>query len=270
MIIHCFAEYFHAAISIGDSIFSPWAVEDNQLEQARQLGYRFTCDSRTDRLVECLRYIDLASLLTTTGERDWNNNREPFWFRPVVDRNVSGSALLTDFPLKLYNAGNVHRVPYLLIASGQEGSLEYYLQSERIKSFSTVNSKIGFLIRPYLKTYTNEDVLAAAFKSKYFNRTGRAVYRTSGTNTGNGNLLSGGGGPGSLGYQNQFNQGQYGGAIGAAGSGLYNTLGVDGYTDQEVNQIFVNVSFLGRELPMQTDSLCSQPDAWRFPSFGPG
>ncbi|KPM02413.1 esterase-like protein 1, partial [Sarcoptes scabiei] len=103
-IINEFLEYFTNAISISGSIFSPWAINDNPLAQARDFSYRFTCGYRQDQIVDCLRYQELSQLMSVSAERDWDKNRQPFWFRPVIDLNVTGSALLKDFPLNLYKS----------------------------------------------------------------------------------------------------------------------------------------------------------------------
>ena len=85
--------------------------------------------------------------MAVNNERDWEQNRQPFWFRPVVDRNVSSSALLRDFPLNLYKNGQFNKKPYLVIVTGREGSLEYYLQSGRMPQGSTANleQQISFI-----------------------------------------------------------------------------------------------------------------------------
>ncbi|XP_017489959.1 PREDICTED: venom carboxylesterase-6-like [Rhagoletis zephyria] len=233
------AKYFRSAVSISGTVFSPWAFEDVPVQQARDFGYRFGCPYQTDKLVECLRYADANSLIQTTLDSvDVNSNRNPFWFRAVVDKNVTTSALLADFPQQLYQAGKNNRVPYLVAGTSNEGSLEFYLQSERVKSFQELDAKIAFLIRPYLKHYTNEDAIAAAFSFKYFNRTHRA-YSASGT----GNLFSGASNPYSqqsaISQNNAYNTfghlNQYGGSN--TGSGVqYGT--VSGYNELQSNQIF--------------------------------
>ncbi|KAF7495398.1 Esterase-6 [Sarcoptes scabiei] len=168
-------QYFTNAISISGSIFSPWAINDNPLAQARDFSYRFTCGYRQDQIVDCLRYQELSQLMSVSAERDWDKNRQPFWFRPVIDLNVTGSALLKDFPLNLYKSGQFNRKQYLLIITSQEGSLEYYLKSSRIAYTNSLQRKISYLIRPYLKYYTNEQIMASAFEYKYFNRTQRSL-----------------------------------------------------------------------------------------------
>ena len=236
-------EYFRAAISISGTVFSPWAFEDVPVQQARDFGYRFGCPYQTDKLVECLRYVEANSLIQSVLDSvDVNTNRQPFWFRAVVDKNVTTSALLSDFPLQLYQSGKNARVPYLVAGTSGEGTLDFYLQSERVKGFQELDQKIAYLIRPYLKHYTNEDVIAAAFSFKYFNQTHRS-FSASGT----GNVFSGQsnpyGGPAPVGQNNPYNafsnQNQYVGSN--TGNGIhYGT--VPGYSELQANQLFSQVT----------------------------
>lgn len=227
-------KFFASAISVSGSVFSPWAIEDNPVNQARDFGYKFFCDGRTDRLVECLRYQDLGALISTSSEKDWGKNNEPFWFKPVVDRNVTGSALLRDFPANLYKAGQYARVPYVLISMTQDGSLEYYLNRDRVKQYSILEQKIGFLINPFLKAYTSKDIMASAFSYRYFNRTQRANYNP----TGNLNNIA-------TSLSNNYNQAGNAGFRPNNPSFLNNptySSSISGYTEQEADKIFTDVS----------------------------
>lgn len=230
----CYLGYFHSAISISGTVFSPWAIEDNPLYQAREYSTHFSCDWRADRLVECLRYQDLGALIAASNERDWENNRQRYWFKPVVDRNVTASALLRDFPLKLYSSGAFNRKPYLLIGTSYEGSSEYYLQAQRVKQYQDLDLKIGFLIRPYLKDYTSEEIMASAFEYAYFNRTVQ--------NTLLGPLASGVGSH--VAVNSQFSlSGQYNSlsqsGYNAHGTGTFNNI--DGYSQYELDKVFCEV-----------------------------
>lgn len=224
-------------------MFSPWAFEDVPVQQARDFGYRFGCPFATDKLVDCLRYVDANSLIKTVQDAiDLNTNRNPFYFRAVVDKNVTTSALLTDFPLILYQQGKNNRVPYLVAGTSQEGSLEFYLKSDRVKNFQELNQKIAYLIRPYLKHYTNEDIIASALAYKYFNRTTRS-YSASGSGT----LFSAVANP--LSSQAAINQNfnnQYNylnpNSVGSGNGITYGT--VQGYSELESNRIFSQVFIL--------------------------
>src|SRR5256885_181386 len=88
-LLFLFADYFANAISIGGTVFTPWAFESEPRQQAINIASFFGCDSRTHKLVECLRWQDLGALLGKSRDRDWRKNYRPYWFRPVVDRNVS-------------------------------------------------------------------------------------------------------------------------------------------------------------------------------------
>ncbi|KAH7637583.1 lipase-like protein [Dermatophagoides farinae] len=221
--------YFTNAISISGTVFSPWAINDNPLAQARDFAYRFSCGYREDQIVECLRYQDLGQLMSVNGERDWEQNRQPFWFRPVVDRNVSGSALLRDFPLNLYQNGQFNKKQYLVIATGREGTLEYYLQAGRMpKGTPDLERQIAFLIRPYLKYYTNELIMASAFEYRYFNRTHRSLTIPQNALNNNPSLIQN-----QYTLNNQINTGGY-----SPYSITGNANGNIGYTQLELDQLF--------------------------------
>ena len=89
--------YFSSAVSVGGSVFAPWAFKDNPAKQARDFGSFFGCDIKTDHLVECLRKVDVDALLAKSRERD-DRNTQPYRFRPVIDRNTS-AAIIKDYPL---------------------------------------------------------------------------------------------------------------------------------------------------------------------------
>ena len=174
--------------------------------------------------------------MAVNNERDWEQNRQPFWFRPVVDRNVSSSALLRDFPLNLYKNGQFNKKPYLVIVTGREGSLEYYLQSGRMPQGSTANlqQQISFLIRPSLRYYTNELIMADAFEYRYFNRTQRTLTIPQNVLNNNPSLI-----------QNQYtlnNQINTGGYNPFSVQSSVNTNNV-GYTQRELDQLFSEVIF---------------------------
>lgn len=231
-------------------MFSPWAFEDVPVQQARDFGYRFGCPYATDKLVECLRYVDANSLIKTVQDAiDLNTNRNPFYFRAVVDKNVTTSALLTDFPLALYQQGKNNRVPYMVAGTAQEGTLEFYLKSERVKGFQDLDQKIAYLIRPYLKHYTNEDVIASAMAYRYFNRTTRSY-----SATGTGSLFSSGTNSLSaqaIGQNSVYNQFNYlnPNSVGSGNGITYGT--VQGYSELESNRIFSQVPSLASSIIMQ-------------------
>jgi hypothetical protein len=78
--------YFDAAISIGGSAFTPWAFEHNPKQQSIDFGNFFKCDSRRESVADCLRDISSVMLIAKSRDRDWDNNRQKYWFRPVIDR----------------------------------------------------------------------------------------------------------------------------------------------------------------------------------------
>jgi hypothetical protein len=117
-----------------------------------------------------LRNQDVNALLGKSRDRDYDRNTQPYWFRPVVDRNQSASAILKDYPLALYQSGRYKQCPYIVGFTKDEGSLEYYLQYDRVQNRRTVEEKIAFLIRPFLKDWADEDIIASAMKYQYFSR----------------------------------------------------------------------------------------------------
>lgn len=97
-----------------------------------------------------------------------------YWFRPVVDLNITHSkAVLKDFPRKLYERGEVARVPYLCGLTQNEGSLVYYLKYPELVqavTASRMREAIERMIRPFLRRYTNSKVVAASIDYYYIQR----------------------------------------------------------------------------------------------------
>ncbi|XP_054166563.1 venom carboxylesterase-6-like [Oppia nitens] len=162
--------FFQSAVSIGGTVFTPWAFKDNPKDQAMNFGSFFGCDIRTDKLLDCLRNQDWSALMGKSRDRDMDRNYEPYWFRPVVDRNVSSSAILKDWPLNLYQNSLFKPCPYVLGFTKDEGTLEFYLQKARVDNRQTNEEKIAFLIRPFLKEWASEDIIASAIYYQYFAR----------------------------------------------------------------------------------------------------
>ncbi len=51
-----------------------------------------------------------------------------------------------------------------------EGSLEYYLQRDRVSNRHSIDEKISFLIRPFLREEASEEIIASAIKYSYFSQ----------------------------------------------------------------------------------------------------
>lgn len=104
-----------------------------------------------------------------------------YWFRPVVDLNITHSkAILKDFPRKLYERGEVARVPYLCGLTQNEGSLDYYLKYpdlEQAVTASHMRDAIERMIRPFLRRYTNSKVVAASIDYYYIQRVNHSSSR---------------------------------------------------------------------------------------------
>ena len=166
---HTIIAFFSAAVSVGGSVFAPWAFKDNPVDQARDFGRFFGCDMMTDRLAECLRNLDVGSLMAKSRERDIDRNTQPYWFRPVIDRNTS-AAIIKDYPLALYQSGRYKQCPYIVGFTKDEGSLEFYLQYDKLANKRSIEEKIAFLIRPFLMDRVDEDLIASAIKYQYFSR----------------------------------------------------------------------------------------------------
>jgi hypothetical protein len=60
-----------------------------------------------------------------------------------------------------------HKKAYIVGFTKNEGSLEYYLQLDRVSN-RTTEEKIAFLIRSFLKDYAFENIIASAIKHQYF------------------------------------------------------------------------------------------------------
>jgi hypothetical protein len=144
---------------------------------ARQVASVFKCKLSSKDMSRCLREKNLGELMSAS-----NTNR--IWFRPTIDFNVS-RPLLSDFPHKIYETRDVNPVPFLAGLMRHEGSLDYYLRYKDIDTYippsnyhnpgayaSEANTRkaIGQLIRPFLKKYANENVLASSIHYYYFRR----------------------------------------------------------------------------------------------------
>jgi len=109
-------------------------------------------------------------LIAKSRDRDWDNNRQKYWFRPVIDSDISSSAILKDYPLNLYKNGRFKQCPYILGFTKNEGSLQYYLQRDRVSNRHSIDEKISFLIRPFLREEASEEIIASAIKYLYFSQ----------------------------------------------------------------------------------------------------
>ncbi|CAG2118425.1 unnamed protein product, partial [Medioppia subpectinata] len=130
----------------------------------------FGCDQRSDKMLDCLRGQDRNALMGKSRDRDLERNVQPYWFRPVVDRNLTSSGVLKDWPESLYRNGQFKKCSYMIGFTRNEGSLEYYLQKERADNRRTNEEKIAFLIRPFLKEWASEDVIATVINYQYFGK----------------------------------------------------------------------------------------------------
>ena len=234
-IVSWYLAYFSAAISIGGTVFTPWAFKDNPKDQAINFGSFFSCDLRTDKMLDCLRSQDVGVLMAKSRDRDYDRNTQPYWFRPVIDRNQSNVAVLKDYPIALYQSGRYKQCPYIVGFTKDEGSLEFYLQYDRVQSRKSVEEKIAYLIRPFVKDWSDEDIIASAIKYQYFSRNSsrnvmNSQYGNAPTNPRlNAGLLNNG--------RNVINPYQNPGLN-------YDPNTQNGYVEQEQNRVLVEVSNL--------------------------
>ena len=118
--------------------------------------------------MDCLRGQDVNALMAKSRDRDYDRNTQPFWFRPVIDKNQSTVAILKDNPIALYKSGQFKKYVYIVGFTKDKGSLEYYLQYNRLKNKTTIEEKIAFLIRHFIKKCSNEEIIALFLKIQYF------------------------------------------------------------------------------------------------------
>lgn len=148
-------------------MFTPWAFQEDPYYQAWTFARLFQCSTGSRSILRCLKERGASELTTAAGAGG-------YWFRPVVDLNITHSkALLKDFPVKLYERGEVARVPYLCGLTRNEGSLDYYLKySELAQSVaaSQMRDAIERMIRPFLRRYTNSKVISASIDYYYIQR----------------------------------------------------------------------------------------------------
>lgn len=161
-------------------MFTPWAFQEDPYYQAWTYGRLFHCSTGSRNILRCLKERNANELTTAAGV----NN---YWFRPVVDLNITHSkALLRDFPHKLYQRGEVARVPYLCGLTRNEGSLEYYLRYPEVEPFVTTSQMreaIEQMIQPFLRRYTNSKVVSASIDYYYIQRVNHSSSGTFGRQT---------------------------------------------------------------------------------------
>lgn len=117
-----------------------------------------------------MRGRDWRELMNLNGEWHEDSNERFFWFRPVIDRNITSMArLIPDHPEFLMPAIGTTGSSGMAIMAGAmqwEGSLDYYYLYERLKN-QDPESQIRYLIHPHLREYANDEILAATIKYQY-------------------------------------------------------------------------------------------------------
>jgi carboxylesterase type B len=158
---------FNRSISASGSVFTPWAFQEDPYYQAWTYARLFQCNTGSRNILRCLKERGAGELIGAAAASD-------YWFRPVVDLNITHSkALLKDFPRKLYERGEVARVPYLCGLTRNEGSLEYYVKYPELAQYvssSQMREAIERMIRPFLRRYTNSKVISASIDYYYIQR----------------------------------------------------------------------------------------------------
>lgn len=154
---------FNKTIISGGSVFTPWAFQEDPAYQAKRFGWKFNCKGWSRDIVRCLRDRGATELIREAKEY------EGFWFRPVVDKNVT-YGLLTDFPEKLYENRMVSRVPLLAGVNANEGSLDYFYRYTREWASLPYKRVIEEMMRPYMKRYAKVELIASSIEYHYFTR----------------------------------------------------------------------------------------------------
>ena len=161
------AGLFNRSISASGSVFTPWAFQEDPYYQAWTFSRLFQCSSGSHNILRCLKGRGAGELTAAAAAND-------YWFRPVVDLNITHSkALLRDFPRRLYERGDVARVPYLCGLALNEGSLDYYAKYGEVAqavAASQMRDAVERMIRPFLPRYANSKVISASIDYYYIQR----------------------------------------------------------------------------------------------------
>ena len=158
-------------------MFTPWAFQEDPYYQAWTFARLFQCSGGSRNILRCLKERGAGELTAAAAAGD-------YWFRPVVDLNITHTkALLKDFPRRLYERGEVARVPYLCGLTRNEGSLDYYLKYPELAqsvAASQMRDAIERMIRPFLRRYTNSKVISASIDYYYIQRVNHSSSRAFG------------------------------------------------------------------------------------------
>lgn len=154
---------FNKTIISGGSVFTPWAFQEDPFYQARRFGWKFSCKGWSRDIVRCLRDRSVSELVRESKEY------EGFWFRPVIDKNVS-YGLLTDYPERLYQNQMVARVPLQAGVNTNEGSLDFFYRYAREWDLLSHKQVIEEMMRPYMKRYAKVELIASSIEYHYFSR----------------------------------------------------------------------------------------------------
>lgn len=168
---------FNKTIIAGGSVFTPWAFQEDPYWQARRFGWKFGCKGWSRDIVRCLRDKGVNDLISNAREY------EGFWFRPVVDKNIT-YGLLTDFPERLYQQRQVAQVPLLAGLNMNEGSLEYYYRNRPEYANQPGKKVVEELLRPFMRRYTKVDIVASSVEYHYFQRANRSRFAYGRQNNG--------------------------------------------------------------------------------------
>ena len=160
---------FNKTILAGGTAFTPWAFQEDPYWQARRFGEKFGCKGWSRDIVRCLRDRGVTELTNAAREA------EGFWFRPVVDKNIT-YGLLTDFPEKLYQQRKVNAVPMLAGVNLNEGSLEYYFRNRPEYNSKPTKVVVEELIRPFMRRYAKTEIVASSLEYHYFQRANRSRF----------------------------------------------------------------------------------------------
>lgn len=158
---------FTGAFASGGTVFTPWAFERSPETLAKILANGINCYPRN--LHRCLKEKSYTEIMNVARLKNLH-------FRPTIDRNLS-LPLFQDEPEIQYSKAFFAKVPFIVGVTEKEGALDYYLNYEQVSSIETIREKIKFLIRPYVRRWSNIDIMATLIEYQYFgedeNRSGR-------------------------------------------------------------------------------------------------
>uniref|UniRef100_A0A182WL96 Carboxylesterase type B domain-containing protein n=1 Tax=Anopheles minimus TaxID=112268 RepID=A0A182WL96_9DIPT len=173
---------FHRAVSMSGSALASWSVPmENPLQLARNhaeaLGIANVEELPTAELVEQMRDVDAADLITSTELLKLWDIHPSSLYRPVVEPEETPGAFLTEDPRVAWRRGDYASVPWLTGSIPRDGS---YVSQTIYRNHSLIedfNEKFVTLLPYMLGTRITENKLAR-LRKRFLKKTSPAKWVT--------------------------------------------------------------------------------------------